>query len=30
MLLDGYAGWVALAVLLLAVAGGIWGRGRKK
>ena len=30
MLLDGYAGWIGLAVLLLAVIGGIWGSRRKK
>jgi len=30
MLVDGYAGWIGLAVLLLAVAGGIWGSRRKK
>ncbi len=30
MLLDGYAGWVALAVVAIAVAGGLWGRRSKK
>lgn len=30
MFLDGYAGWVAVAVVAIGVIGGIWGRGRKK
>lgn len=30
MLLDGYAGWVAVAVIVIAVAGGLWGRRSKK
>ncbi|MGB5483989.1 LPXTG cell wall anchor domain-containing protein [Parasphingorhabdus sp.] len=30
MQLDGYAGWIGLAVVILGVAGGLWGRKRKK
>ncbi len=30
MIFDGYAGWVALAVVAIAVAGGLWGRRSKK
>jgi len=30
MLVDGYAGWIGMAVLIIAVAGGIWGSRRKK
>lgn len=30
MLLDGYAGWVAVAVIVIAVAGSLWGRRSKK
>lgn len=30
MLLDGYAGWVGLAVIVIAIAGGLWGRRSKK
>lgn len=30
MLVDGYAGWIGLAVLIIAIVGGIWGSRRKK
>jgi|TARA_R110002126_G_scaffold10236_28_gene46069 hypothetical protein len=30
MLLDGYAGWIALAVVAIGIIGGIMGRWRKK
>ncbi|VWX56759.1 conserved hypothetical protein [Sphingorhabdus sp. 109] len=30
MLLDGYAGWIGLAVVILGIFGGLWGRWRKK
>ena len=30
MLLDGYAGWIGLAVVILGIIGGLWGRWRKK
>jgi len=30
MTMDGYAGWIALAVVILGVAGGLWGRRSKK
>ena len=30
MLVDGYAGWIGLAVLIVAIVGGIWGSRRKK
>lgn len=30
MLVDGYAGWIGLAVLVIAIVGGIWGSRRKK
>jgi hypothetical protein len=30
MFLDGYAGWIALAVVVIGVIGGIWGRRGKK
>jgi len=30
MLFDGYAGWIALAVVAIGIIGGIMGRWRKK
>ena len=30
MLLDGYAGWIALAVVAIGIIGGVIGRWRKK
>lgn len=30
MQIDGYAGWIGLAVVILGVVGGLWGRWRKK
>ena len=30
MQIDGYAGWIGLAVVALGVIGGLWGRWRKK
>lgn len=30
MLFDGYAGWIALAVVAIGIIGGIWGKGRGK
>ncbi len=30
MQVDGYAGWIGLAVVIIGIVGGLWGRWRKK
>jgi|GEM_PF-1213738 len=30
LIVDGYAGWIALAVVAVGIIGGLWGRRSKK